>query len=70
MKLLASYVWLALVVWIISGLVMVGCGGDADDSGREPDVWYAITVPAPDGGPVLCITNDLENAITCDWAGR
>lgn len=70
----STFVLSVTAVFVLALFIAIsGCGSSdpaEPESERGPDAWYAITVPAPDGQPVLCITNDLEDAISCDWAHR
>ena len=60
--------WIAVALVIAIPMVAVACG--EGDVTRQDTGWHAITVPAPDGRPVVCITNDLGDGISCDWDHR
>jgi hypothetical protein len=52
-------------------LALTGCGTTTDTSGEEQaHTFYTFYQDLPDGSKVLCIAEDFNGAISCDWANK
>lgn len=59
------------LIAVVTLLALTGCGTTVDSKGEsQSHTFFTFYQGLPDGSEVLCIAEQYNGAISCDWAHK